>query len=126
MSISYSAAASLYRSTNKDRMEIRKLGFRSDGKEEFSAAIDFSDATTTPNFPLSVVSPNIEKIKFLGMVSTGGGTITVRLISGNNVGKFIDIPLCNGSMLLSGTELTNVLVISTEGLGYFECWGSGD
>lgn len=106
-------------------MEIKKIGFRSDGREEFQSAIDFSDATLTPNFPISVVSPNIRIIKFLGLICTGGGTATVRIISGNEPGRFIDIPLTNGSMLLSGTELTNVIVIKTEGLGFLEVFGSG-
>lgn len=126
MSIAYSAAASLYRSTNKDRFEIKKIGFRSDGREEFQAAINFSDPDLTPNFPIAVVTPNIRVIKFLGLICTGGGTATIRLISGNEPGRFIDIPLLNGSLLLSGTELTSVLVISTEGLGFLEVFGSGD
>ena len=126
MSVSYSAVASLYRSTNKDRMESRKLAFRSDGKEEFSSAIDFSSATDVPNLPMAVVSPNITTIKFLGMCCTGGGTAKVRLISGNAIGQFIDIDVTNGSVLMSGIELTNVIVIGVEGLGYLECWGSGD
>lgn len=126
MAISYSAVASLYRSTNKDRMEIKKLAFRSDGKEEFASSVDFSDAAAVPNFPISVVSPNIQKIKFLGMCVTGGGTAKVRLISGNAVGQFIDINVTDGSVLMSGIELTNIIVIGVEGLGYLECWGSGD
>lgn len=126
MSVTLSAAASLYRSTNKDRMEIRKLGFKGSGTEEFSSAIDFSDSNAYPNFPISVVSPNIQTIRFLGMCSTGGGTATVRLISGNEPGKFIDIPITNGSMLMSGIELTNVIVLSVENLGYLEIWGTGD
>jgi hypothetical protein len=107
-------------------MEIKKLAFRSDGKEEFASSIDFSDATNVPNLPLAIVSPNIQVIKFLGMCCTGGGTATVRLISGNTVGKFIDIPVTNGSVLMSGIELTNIVVIAVDGLGYLECWGSGD
>ena len=126
MAIAYSAAASLYRSTNKDRMEIKKIGFRSDGREEFQSSLDFAQADNQPNLPISVVSPNIRSIKFLGLVCTGGGTATVRLISGNEPGRFIDIPLTNGSMLLSGTELTGVLVIMVEGLGYLEVYGCGD
>lgn len=107
-------------------MEIKKLAFRSYGKEEFASSIDFSDATDVPNLPLAIVSPNIQIIKFLGMSCTGGGTATVRLISGNSVGQFIDVPICNGSVLMSGIELTNIIVISVDGLGYLECWGSGD
>ena len=125
MSTSYTAVASLYRSTNKDRMEIAKIGFRSDGTEGFATDVDFSDATNYPNLPMSCVSPNINDIQFLSLICTGGGTATVRLISGNNVGKFIDVPLTNGSLLLSGTHLTGVVVVAVEGLGYLEVKGAG-
>lgn len=126
MPISYSAAASLFRATNKDRMEIKKIGFRSDGKEEFQASINFSDITDQPNLPMSVASPNIRSIKFLGLICSGGGTAMVRIVSGSEPGRFIDIPLTNGSLLLSGTDLTGVILLSVSGLGYLEAYGSGD
>jgi hypothetical protein len=125
MSVSYSAVATLYRSTNKDRFGIKKIGFRSDGIEELQSSLDFSDAANPPNLPVNVVTPNINTITFLGIICTGGGTATVRITSGNNVGKYIDIPICNGSILMSGVELKGVVVISVEGLGYLEIFGSG-
>ena len=125
MSVSYSAVASLYRSTNKDRMEIAKIGFRSDGTEGFSTDIDFSDVTKQPNLPMSCVSPNINDIQFLSLICTGGGTATVRLTSGNNVGKYIDMDVTNGSFLMSGIHLTGIIVVAVSGLGYLEIKGSG-
>jgi hypothetical protein len=126
MSVSYSAIASLFRSTNKDKMEIKKLAFRSDGKEEFASSIDFSDAADVPNLPMAVVSPNITTIRFLCVTVTGGGTVTLRLISGNSVGMFIDVNVTDGNLLLSGIELTNVIVIAVSGLGFCSIMGSGD
>lgn len=127
MSVAISGTAAIYRSSNYDRFELRKIGLSggSDALEEFASSLDFSDLTNLPNLPISIVTPGITSIKFLVIIVTGG-TATVRLTTSANAGlNSIDLPITSGTLILTGCDLTSVVLISTQNKCYVEVYGSG-
>jgi len=117
--VSYSVSATLTRATNFESVQIRKLGMNSAGcTQEFSQSIDLTG--TLPSFPITI-NTGCTIIKFLSLIVTGGSA-TIRLTKGGN---YLDV-VCEGTMLLSGLDLTGLSLRATPtGTCYIEVLGAG-
>lgn len=125
MAVTYSVTGTVYRSTNFDRAEFRKFGMTSHpGEDEFSSSMDLSVIPDPPIFPILIPTAAVTTINFLG-ISVTGGKVTVRLSKDAEVFNNIDLPV-QGTLLLSGVELNQVLIIDVvSGKPFVEVWGSG-
>lgn len=124
--ITYSVTATVNRSTQFGRTEFRKIGMTSgsEASKEFSQSIDLT-VTPLPTFPLLINTVNITSIKFLGIQVTGG-TALIRLTQSEQVYNNIDLPI-SGTLLLSGCDLSQVVVLGTpSGQCFIEIFGMGE
>lgn len=124
MSVTYSAAATVFRSTIFGRNAIRQLAFTSkDATKEFAAAVDLT-TTPLPTFPILIAAPDITSIQFLGIQVTGG-TALIRLTHNDVLYNNLDLPL-SGTVIMSGIDLKQITVLGTpSGAAYIEFFGMG-
>jgi hypothetical protein len=123
--ITYSVSATVTRATAFNRTEFRKMGMSSgEASREFSASVDLT-VTPLPTFPILINTADITHIRFLGIQVTGG-TALIRLSQSEQVYNNIDLPI-EGSMLLSGCDLSQVVVLGTpSGQCFIEFFGMGN
>ena len=123
--VTYSVTATVTRSTQFGRAEFRKVGMNSgEANKEFAAAVDLT-VNPLPTFPILINTPNISRVKFLGIQVTGG-TALVRLSQSEQVYNNIDLPI-SGTLLLSGCDLSQIVVLGTpSGQCFIEFFGMGE
>lgn len=123
--ITYSVKATVTRASRYNRTEFRTIGMNSgEAEKEFSASVDLT-TTPLPTFPILINTPNISRIKFLGIQVTGG-TALIRLSQSEQIYNNIDLPL-EGTLLLSGCDLSQVVILGTpSGQCFIEVFGMGE
>ena len=113
--ITYTATGQLVRATKFDRTTFRKIALTSGtaADKEFYSSVDLTKLPY-PTFPLLVLTPGIETVKFL-FAQVTGGTAVIRLTQkqGYYLAKYIDLDL-SGSLLMSGVSLAQIAVIGTK------------
>jgi hypothetical protein len=124
MSVTYSATATIFRSTLFGRNAFRQLAFTSkEATKEFAATVDLT-TTPLPTFPILIAAPDITSIQFVGIQVTGG-TALIRLTHSNTLYNNIDIPM-SGTVIMSGVDLKQITVLGTpSGSAYVEVFGMG-
>lgn len=113
--ITYTATGQLVRATKFDRTTFRKFALTSgtSADKEFSSSVDLTKLPY-PTFPLLILTPGIDTVKFL-FIQVTGGTAVIRLTQKqtNSVANYIDLDV-SGTVLMSGISLGQIAVIGTK------------